>query len=143
MWHQPSVPIQVVAPRLDQSECRNHLERRFLERLDRRAERAGWYADSWSHTTDHVLVAISLWRDGGPVYRDLRADFFGDRLLLGDDETHQFVTELDPDLPGVTAVELPTPEAMADVAADWFERELAAEGRVRATSPAAPNGGIG
>lgn len=133
MWHQPSVPIQVVAPRLGQSECRNDLERRFLERLDHRAERAGWYSDSWSHTTDHVLIAISLWRGDGPVYRALRADFFGDRLLLGDDETLQFATGLDPDRPGVTAVVLPMPEAMADAAADWFEQELAAEAAVRAT----------
>ena len=132
MCHQSSDRVPVVAPRLDQSECRNELERRFLEHLDYRAGRGGWYADSWSHTTDHVLISISLVRDN-TVYRDLRADFFGDRLLLGYDETHQFVTELDPAQPGVTQVVLPTPEAMAAAAADWFERELALDVATRAT----------
>jgi len=125
MRHRTSDIIPVNAPRLGQSECRNEGERRFLERLDRRAGQGGWYADSWSHTTDHVLISISIVR-GDAVYRDLRADFFGDRLLLGYDETHQFVTGLDPARRGVTEIVLPTPEEMAEAAADWFECELRA-----------------
>jgi hypothetical protein len=128
------VPIPVIAPRLGlyADECNNVNERRFLERLNQRAERGGWYTDSWSHTTDHLLVAISLVRDNC-VYRDLRVDFFGDVLRFGDDETHQFVTPLDPANPGVTEVVLTTPEAMAEAAADWFERELAADAAARGT----------
>ncbi|QDT18164.1 hypothetical protein [Alienimonas californiensis] len=134
MLHQPAgpVPVPVVALRLGQCECRNDLECRFLERLDDRANCGGSYADSWSHTTDHALIAISLVRDNC-VYRDLRADFLGDRLLVGYDETHQFGTPLDAARPGVTEVVLPTPEAMAEAAADWFERELAADAAARAT----------
>lgn len=130
--------IPVTAPRLGLyvDECNNVAEQRFLKRLNQRAELGGWYTDSWSHTTNHVLVAISLVRNNC-VWRDLRADFFGDLLLLGYDETHQFVTPLDRANPRVKSVALTTPEAMAEAAADWFESELAANA---AGSGAAPEG---
>lgn len=119
------LPIPVVAPRLlDEYNryCRNELERRFLERLNDRAEKGNWCADCWSHLTDHVLISIYL---PGDKARSLRVDFFGSRLLLGYDETHQFVTELNPDNPLVTVVPDGTPEQLAVIAADWLESELA------------------
>ena len=114
--------VSIAAVRLDVTECRDDIERRFLEVLNERASRRDWHADSWSHLTDHVLVAIS-YIDGGAVDFDARADFFGERLLLGYDETHQFVTDLDPDDPSVTVLR-GSPEELANAAADWFERHL-------------------
>jgi hypothetical protein len=115
-----SIPVN--APLFDQSECRNDDERRFLERLNERAKRGDWAADSWSHTTDHVLIASAYASHNN---HDIRADYFGDRLLLGGDETGQYVTELDPADPEVTVVTSKSPEEMADIAADWFEDHFA------------------
>lgn len=116
--------VPVVAPRLLQDSCRDQLERRFLEQLNYRAEKGGWYADSWSHLSDHVVISIALTK-GNAVVRTTRVDFFGTRLVLGLDETHSFVTELNPASPDVKVVSTGAPEALADVAADWLESEIA------------------
>lgn len=116
------MPIPVSAPRLGVggvSECNSDDERRFLERLNARAAQGGWRTDSWSH--DHVLLV--LW--GHPHNnRDTRVDYFGDRLLMGGNETGQYVTDLDPASPDVTLVTTGTPEEMADAAADRLEAHL-------------------
>jgi hypothetical protein len=118
-----SVPVPVNAPRLGigLNACNNENERRFLKRLNERALRGKWRTDSWSHTTNHVLIVF--W---GTTHknRDTRADYFGDRLVLGGDETGQYVTELDPNSPDVTVVTTGTPEEMAEYCADWFEDHL-------------------
>jgi len=117
------VAVPIIAPRLHlhRNECNNENERRFLERLNERAKQGGWHGESWSHTTDHVLIVISYASHNN---REPRADYFGDRLLLGGDETGQYVTELDPASPDVTVVTAGSPEEMADAAADWFEGHL-------------------
>ncbi|MGA2498291.1 MAG: hypothetical protein ABSH20_11155 [Tepidisphaeraceae bacterium] len=120
------MPVAVNAPRFDVTECRDQPERRFLERLSARATRGGWFADSWSHLSDHVIISIVIRRQG-VVTRPLRADFFGSRLVLGDDETHQFVTELNAGLPGVTVVPTGAPEELAEIAADWLESQISTQ----------------
>lgn len=113
--------VPVNAPRLSQIECRNERERRFLQRLNERAKAGGWRADSWSHTTDHVQLVIpyATYHNHEP-----RADYFGDRLLLGGDETGQYVTELDPADPTVKELRSDSPEKLADATADFFENCL-------------------
>ena len=121
------MPVPVFAPRLldeSDSECENDLERRFLERLNERAAKRSWYADCWSHLTDHVVISIHLPKKKGGS-QEARTDFFGSRLLLGYDETGQFATELDPTNPSVTLIPCGTPESLADAAADWLEEQIA------------------
>jgi len=134
MCQEASVPIPVVAPRLGlyRDECNNDKDRRYLERLNERAKHGRWRTDSWLHTTDHVLIVFF-----GTTHknRDTRANYFGDRLLLGGDERGQYVTELDPNDPDVTAVTSGTPEEMADVTADWFEDHLPGRRLSRAPRP--------
>jgi len=64
----------------------------------------------------------------GDILRTLRIDFEGRRVVLGEDETGQLVTELNPKRADVTVREDSggTAEFFADVAADWVERELRA-----------------
>ena len=118
--------VPVHAPRFDVQECRDDVAREFVERLHQRAERGDWYADSWSHLRDRVVIAVTLTdRERRLALRTLRADYVGPHLLLGEDETQQFATDLDPARPGVTLVTEGRPQDLADAAADWLEREMA------------------
>jgi hypothetical protein len=118
-----SIPVH--APRFDLQECCDEGAREFVERLHQRAERGDWYADSLSHLRDHVVIAVTLTdRDRRSALRTLRTDYVGPHLLLGDDETQQFATDLDPARQGVTLVSDGLPRELADVAADWLEREM-------------------
>jgi hypothetical protein len=116
--------IPVHAPRFFVTECNSEREREFIEGLHARAELGQWYADTWARD-DRFVLSISL---SDPqmrcVLRDLRVDFDGVTLWTGPDETHQFVTDLDPARPGVTMVtDRPIGELSA-LAADYLETEM-------------------
>lgn len=54
----------------------------------------------------------------------LRIDDDGVAVSFGPDETHQLVTDLDPDRPGVTVMTGRPVAEMVAAAADWMEREM-------------------
>jgi hypothetical protein len=116
---------KVNVPRLSLTECRNDREKQFLEFLNRRAEAGGWYADDFYVWDDRVVIAVCA-RDlsSNLLLRTLRVDFDGYRLAFGPDETHQYATDLSADRPGVTIVTDRAPQELADIAADWLEREM-------------------
>jgi len=117
--------LQVHAPRLDATECRDQRELEFLNRLQLRAESANWRGTAWGHETLLVIGVDVSDNECNCVVRSLRVDFNGERVLCGDDETSQYVTDLSPDGPGVATYERQSPATLADLAADWLERELA------------------
>jgi hypothetical protein len=119
--------VPVTAPRFDLAECNSDAERAFLVALHARAEAGGWFADSWRVWDNRLTLSVSPC-DDEPEYncvlRTLRVDFDGAVVRLGPDETHQFVTDLDPARPGVSMMSgLPIAE-LAAAAADWLEREM-------------------
>jgi hypothetical protein len=114
--------VPVAAPRLDIVECNSEAERAFIEALHARAEASGWYADSWSRPDRVVLSLCRIRRNC--VVRTLRVDFDGRTLTFGDDETHQFVTDLDQARGAIVIAGRP-PAELAGVAADWLESEMA------------------
>ncbi|MGV3755621.1 MAG: hypothetical protein ACO1QS_09595 [Verrucomicrobiota bacterium] len=123
---QRSQMIAVNAPELGLDVCRNEREREFLELLNIRAGKGSWASDvSWLED-DKIVLAVSPF-DLDPkhncVLRTLRIDFYGQRVICGDDETHQFSTDLDPARPDVVVAE-GTPVELAELAADWLEREM-------------------
>lgn len=119
--------VTVSAPRFDLDECNSEAERAFVEALHARAEAGGWFADSWRVWGDRLTLSVCPC-DNEPEYncvlRTLRVDFDGTVVRFGPDETHQFVTDLDPARPGVSVLSgLPVAE-LAAAAADWLEREM-------------------
>ncbi|MBX9623890.1 MAG: hypothetical protein K2X82_08745 [Gemmataceae bacterium] len=119
--------LPVTAPRFDLAECNSDAERAFVEALHARAEVGGWFADSWRVWDGRLTLSVCPC-DGDPEYncvlRTLRVDFDGAAVRFGPDETHQFVTDLDPGRPGVSVLTgRPTAE-LATAAADWLEREM-------------------
>ncbi len=116
--------VPVVAPRFDLAVCNSDREREFVEALHDRATSGGWYADSWPRP-DRIIVSVCR-IDGAQrcVSRTLRVDFDGASVAFGDDETHQFVTDLDPARGAKILTGLP-PAELAGVAADWLEVEMA------------------
>jgi hypothetical protein len=115
--------IPVRAPRFDATECNTELEREFIEALHARAVRGGWYADSWPRADRFLLSVTILDQLAKCVVRTLRVDFDGVAVTFGDDETHQFVTNLDPSQGAAVVSGLPITE-LADIAANWLEREM-------------------
>jgi len=116
--------IPVNAPRLDIEECRTEDEAEFINELHGQAAHHGWFGMGWN-LHDRVVVTIDV---ADPVHnvvlRVLRADYWDQYLMLGEDETKQLATNLDPSQPGVIehrgdAVEL------ANIAAAWFLQEMA------------------
>lgn len=113
--------VSVVADRFDLTECNSEAERAFIEALHARAEAGGWYADSWPRD-DRIVLSVCRIRSKC-VVRTLRVDFDGRAVAFGDDETHQFVTDLNPALATVIAGR--PPAELAGLAADWLEGEMA------------------
>ena len=118
--------VPVVAPRFHLNKCNTEAERAFIETMHCRSEAGGWYPDAWVWA-DRVVLAVCP-GDYTPEYnlllRTLRVDFDGRAVWFGPDETHQFVTDLDPGRPGVFVLsDLPVAQ-LASAAADWLEREL-------------------
>jgi hypothetical protein len=114
--------LPVTAPRFYLAECNSEAERAFVEALHARAEAGRWGADSWPRP-DRVVLSVCRIRDNC-VVRTLRVDFDGQTVAFGDDETHQFVTDLDTAL-GATVVAGRPPAELAGLAADWLEGEMA------------------
>lgn len=118
--------VPVSAPRFDLDECNSEEERAFIEALHARAEAGDWYADAWVWA-DRVVVGVCPC-DDDPKYkcvlRTLRVDFDDTAVRFGPDETHQFVTDLDPARSGVFDISGRTIAELAAAAADWLEREM-------------------
>lgn len=113
-----------IAPRLRLGEVRTAEERAFVGCLEERATRGDWLGDSWIWE-DRLIVSVSPQdEEERVILRTIRADFFGDRVVIGDDPTDQIVGDLDRAQQGV-AVKSGPPEELAEFVADWFERELA------------------
>ena len=60
------------------------------------------------------------------IVRDLRIDFDGSKTVMGEDETHQYVTDLIPGERGAIEYSLPggSPEDHAQLAATWLATEM-------------------
>jgi hypothetical protein len=112
--------VKVDAPRFDITECRNDLDREFIEALHARSESDGWHADVWPRD-DRFLLTIDIVADNC-VIRMLRVDFFGDTVAFGDDETYQLVTDLAPARPGVVVLTGRPISDLATAAADWLAK---------------------
>ena len=111
-------------PRLDFDETRTPSEREFLDVLHARAEAGSWFGEAWPRDDKIIITASPSDRERNCVLRTLRIDFDGTTLTLGDDETHQLVTDLDPARPGVLSRTGFQPGELAHFAADWLEKEL-------------------
>jgi len=117
--------MKVIAPRFDLDECRNGVEREFIEALHACAEAHGWYADAWPRE-DRIIVTVDLADDESNCsLRTLRVDFDGSMMLAGPDETHQLVSDLDPTRADVISTRDGSPGALANAAAAWLEHEMA------------------
>ena len=112
------------APRFDLVECRSPPEREFINALHARAEAGQWFADSWPVPGKIIVTVDIIDAEANCVLRMLRVDFDGTALTYGRDETFQLATELDPARPDVVVVVDKPPVRLADIAADWLEREM-------------------
>jgi hypothetical protein len=119
--------VQVSAPRFDLVECNSEAERVFIEALHARAVAGGWFADAWRVWEGRLTLSVCPC-DREPecncVLRTLRVDFDGTSVRFGPDETHQFVTDLDPDRPGVSVLSGRPIAELAANAANWLELEM-------------------
>jgi hypothetical protein len=115
---------RVNAPRFDLGECNNEREREFLELLHAHAEAGDWIADSWPRDDRIVLSVCPIDTERRCVLRTLRVDFDGVAVSYGPDETHQFVTDLDPARPDVTVMSGRPVADLALAAATWLQREM-------------------
>src|SRR5215472_2277017 len=108
---------------LEMPDGRNDLERRFLAEFNARRG----VVDVWIWPDRPLITSLCVFdRDeGGGVIRTLRADFDGETLRCGNDPTHQFVGDLDPDDPDGYVLEGGrSPEELAAAAVAWYKREL-------------------
>jgi hypothetical protein len=115
---------RVSAPRSALGECNNEREREFVELLHAYAEAGGWFADSWPRDDRIVLSVCPSDPEQRCVLRTLRVDFDGVAVSYGPDETHQFVTDLDPTRPDVTVMSGRPVAELALAAATWLQREM-------------------
>ena len=115
------------------SDYRSLTDREFLERLHFQSQRGKWFGDGWARE-DRTIVTVTITNGPKVVYKTLRIDFFGDRVVVGYDSTHQLVEDLDiTDSRTIEWTGLPVQE-MADLAAEWIESQLALELRLRRTN---------
>jgi len=113
--------VTVNAPRFEITECNNELERQFIELIHLRSEADGWYPGVvWTHDDRLVLGVDIIDCELNCVLRSLRVDFYGQKVLFGDDETYQFVTDLDPYRSGVSMLSNRPVQEMAGIVADWL-----------------------
>jgi hypothetical protein len=121
---EPTMTVAVRAERFGIDECNSAAERDFLKALHARAAAGGWFADGWPRD-DRVIITVCPSDDTYRcVLRTLRVDFDGSSVSFGTDDTHQLVNDLDPLRVDVTVVRGRPIAAMADIAADWLEREM-------------------
>ncbi|WP_265595144.1 hypothetical protein [Haloferula sp. BvORR071] len=112
---------------------RSAAEQAFAETLRDRAHAWRIPGSSPDHTLvgrggdDRLVLALDISDQESKVcLRTLRIEFDGTGVVLGEDETGQLVTDLDPTLPDVFARRDSggTPALFASFAADWVEQEL-------------------
>jgi hypothetical protein len=111
----------------DFDECRSPEEKEFASALASRAEQGDWYGDLWFFDEPLIVSVVASDESEGMyhlVLRTLRVDFFGKRVVVGKDPTHQLVDKLDIASPGVYSLENGTPTELAQFAADWLESEM-------------------
>lgn len=113
-----------IAPRFGIDDGRMAEEAEFVWALHRPAESGDWYADAWPREHCLTLTVCPSDQETNGILRTLRIDFFGDRVLVGEDETQQLATELDVGRSGVYSMVGASPDALAEYAADWLELEL-------------------
>lgn len=83
---------------------------------------------------DVVTIAFDICDDiNNSVLRSLRIDFTETSLLVGEDETHQYVSRLNADNPNVKEYQKTdyTTTQLAKIAADWLSYELSREIELR------------
>ena len=117
----------------DPEDGRSAEERSFLGALDQRAKRwraVGLEPDDamvFHMSSAYLIVGLDVVdRERGCAVRTLRVDVYSERVVCGDDLTHQFVGDLVPERAAmVTAMPAgASPDYLAAVAADWIEGEI-------------------
>jgi hypothetical protein len=111
-------------PAWEMPDGRNEAERRFLAEC--KALRC--LPDVWIWPGRPLITAMYVIDrdDGNGVLRTLRADFDGETLRCGNDPTHQFVGDLDPDDPDSYVLGgRRSPEELAAAAVAWYKQQLA------------------
>ncbi|HEY1068682.1 MAG TPA: hypothetical protein VGE52_21340 [Pirellulales bacterium] len=114
--------VPVVAPRFyveEPHECNDERERAFIEALHSCTENSDCSWESWPRPDRFLLSHSKIVQ--GCVVRTLRIDFDGSVVWLGDDETHQFATDLDASRPDVYLLEGFPVHVLAAAAAYWME----------------------
>lgn len=118
--------IPVSAPRIDINECKNEIEKSFLEQLQVRAEKNDWHV--FCHPDDDKIILYVDLGDSDPKYKSvlqtLRIDFDGTSVWFGKDFTGQFAGDLNLELPNVFMVTNKPLEYLVDSAATWLENQL-------------------
>jgi hypothetical protein len=108
-------------------DYRSQAEREFLEALHLRSQAAGWFGEAWPQPR-YLTVTVTLFAaTGSTLRRTLRIDFGGSSVVVGDDPTHQLVDDMDRSRPDVFEASGQSIPELATFAADWIEREIAAE----------------
>lgn len=118
---------------LEDSDFRSQDERDFANALVIHASKWTEFGissrDGLLHFGEEFFtIAIDVSDQTKPcILRTLRVDYYGDKILLGDDETGQLVTKLDSSWRNVTThIDVDgTPESFAKIAAAWLEKEMA------------------
>lgn len=120
-------------------DFRNNEEREFLTSLYGYAsvwEKYGFEDDDWILFYDDniVTVALDIYDDiNHSGLRSIRIDFTETSLLVGEDETHQYVSRLNADNPNVKEYRKTeyTTTQLAKITADWLSYELSREIELR------------
>jgi hypothetical protein len=105
---------------------RDPSESKFVSVLHSRAVTGGWYADADARPADDrlTLTVEVIDSDAKAVLRVLRVDYTGEQVVVGEDETYQLATELDPTRASVHSKTSGSVAELAEFAADWLEKEL-------------------
>lgn len=111
---------------VEYSDYRNEEEREFMTILNSYAAEwkpfGVWGEDLFLfYDRGDLSLGICIYS-----FRDLRIDFTETSLLLGEDETHQYVTKLNPNNPQVKVYQKAdySTAQLAEIAADWITHEL-------------------
>lgn len=111
---------------IEYGDYRNEEEREFMTTLNARA--AEWKVfgiceNDWIMFYDGEVLSLGIYIYN---FRDLRVDFTETSLLLGKDETSQYVTKLNPNNPQVKVYQKVaySTAQLAEITADWITYEL-------------------
>ncbi len=112
------------SPEIEQ--CRSLEEKEFALAILARADKGDWYVDLWFFE-DPLVISVDLHADEGGrlvIRRTLRADFYGSRVVVGNDSTYQLVHLLDSTSADAN-FESDSPIELAQYVANWLENEMA------------------